>query len=65
MFAVVPSALATTPSPMKLNEINVVPIPTPSSLTSTPVRVVLIIFSMTFIASASCQSTPLAVETKI
>jgi hypothetical protein len=44
IFAVLPFAVAVTPRPIKLIELKVVPIPTPSSFISTPVRVVLIIF---------------------
>ena len=63
IFASVPFEVAVTPDPIKLIEVNVVPIPTPSSFTSIPVSEVLMIVCIVSILVISCQSTPDAVET--
>jgi hypothetical protein len=58
-LAVVPSAVAVTPRPTKLNVVNVVPIPTPSSSTEIPVKAVLTISCIVEILSILVQVVPL------
>jgi hypothetical protein len=65
IFAVVPSAVAVTPIPIKLIEVNVVPTLTPSSSTSIPVKDVAIISCIVERLSILVQVIPLPTVTKI
>jgi hypothetical protein len=65
IFATSPSAVAVTPSPTKLIDVNVVPIPTPSSLTSNPDNDVLISSPIISISAALTQSMPFTVDANI